>query len=252
MSGRDLYAKARNSIKDDFMWVPASAILNKQCIIHSRRGQIMISQGVYNFLRHNLSDAINFLNKSATAAISTQVPMQPQASAAAGTAGAWGPRYRNHIYFYESNQPYYEFTNFYYASVNLQGQTWPTSEHFFQAQKFPTNAALQARIRNARSPRDAFNISREPANDQYKDPNWDTRKFQVMLEAVRAKFNQNPALKTALLNTDDAVLVEDAGKNDAIWGAGADYKGTNHLGRILMHVRDELKGKIPAGTSYNP
>lgn len=62
-----------------------------------------------------------------------------------------------------------------------------------------------------------------------------------MLKAVRTKFNQNPQLRDLLLNTRNATLVEDAGANDAIWGAGADYWGTNHLGRILMHVRDELR-----------
>lgn len=61
-----------------------------------------------------------------------------------------------------------------------------------------------------------------------------------MLKAVRAKFDQ-PPLKNVLLGTGNAVLVENAGANDSVWGAGADFMGTNHLGRILMHVRDELR-----------
>lgn len=256
IAGSDLYSRGRNAQKDDFMWVPASAIIDRKPIVHPRRGPIMISQGVYNFLHQNLSAAINFLTQGVAAPV-VQPPVQPQVVIpAAGTPAAvgapWGPNKRNHIYFYHNNKPYYEFTNFYYARFNLRGQDWPTSEHFFQAQKYPNNSALQARIRNAATPREAFNITREAVNDQYKDPKWDTNKFQIMLEAVRSKFNQHPALKNMLLKTGDSVLVEDAGANDTVWGAGADYRGTNHLGRILMHVRDELQGKISPGTPYTP
>ena len=52
------------------------------------------------------------------------------------------------------------------------------------------------------------------------------------------------------MGTGDAVLVEDAGGNDSFFGAGADYQGTNHLGQILMHVRDELRGATQ--TEYTP
>jgi N-glycosidase YbiA len=273
-AGSELYNRARNAVKDDFFWASASDILNKSPIIHPRRGQIMISQGVYNFLRHNLADAINFLTPKSQAAqpavqpivsptpsapykvpvTQPSIPVHPKIvspTASPVSAGPpWGPHKLNHIYFYDSNKPYYEFTNFYHAPINLLGKMWPTSEHFFQAQKYPSNPGLQERIRNANTPRAAFNITREPGNTP--EANWDTRKFQVMLEAVRAKFNQHPALKKKLLGTGDAILVEDAGANDKIWGAGADYMGGNHLGRILIQVRDELAGIIPAGTVYQP
>lgn len=257
-AGSVLYDSGKNSEKDDFVWVPASSIINRQPIMHPRRGQIMISQGVYAFLRQNLTAAINYFNQRG----GTQIPpahavpapapvVVPQAAPAA--AGApWGPHKPNHIYFYDRNKPYYEFTNFYSAPVNMPDGAWRTSEHYFQAQKYPNNPALQERIRGAATPRQAFDITRDPANDRFKDPNWDTNKLQVMLNGVRAKFTQNPALRTALVNTGTAVLVEDAGANDPFWGAGADYRGGNHLGRILMHVRDEFAGKIPAGTQYQP
>ena len=71
-----------------------------------------------------------------------------------------------------------------------------------------------------------------------------------MLKAIRAKFSQDPNLRNSLLDTDNQVLVEDAGQRDNVWGAGADYMGTNHLGRILMHVRDELR--TGQQRPYNP
>lgn len=254
ISGKDLYNRATNKGRDDFIWVDADKIINNQPIMHSRtHKQITISRGVLAALRNLLPGAINALNQKISGgqpaaqpspAGVQQVVLNPLAMRA-----PWGPGKAGYIYFYHSGKPYYEFTNFYANPIILDGKQWPTSEHYFQAQKYPSNQALKERIRNAASPRGAFNITREPVNDRFKDPNWDNAKYQAMLKAVRAKFSQ-PPLKNTLLNTGNAVLVEDAGANDQVWGAGADYKGTNHLGRILMHVRDELR--TGAQKSYVP
>lgn len=259
ISGSDLYTRARNNQRDDFMWVNANDIIANRPIMHPRTGKaITISRGVHAALRGLLPNAIQQLNQRvATATQPAAVVPQPAAAqpvrpvpvtqpkpAAQNPLAArapWGPNKAGYIYFYQSGQPYYEFTNFYANPVTIDGKVWPTSEHYFQAQKYPSNAALQDRIRNAATPREAFNITREPANDRFKDRNWDNNRYQAMLKAVRAKFAQNPNLRTLLLNTGNAVLVENAGANDAVWGAGADFMGTNHLGRILMHVRDELR-----------
>jgi hypothetical protein len=64
-----------------------------------------------------------------------------------------------------------------------------------------------------------------------------------MLHVVRAKFDQNPHLRDQLLNTNDAILVENAGAMDSFYGAGADGTGCNYLGIILMRVRHEIKQK---------
>jgi ribA/ribD-fused uncharacterized protein len=62
-----------------------------------------------------------------------------------------------------------------------------------------------------------------------------------MLDAVKAKFSQHSDLQTLLLETGEATLIEHT-ENDAYWGDGGDGKGKNKLGKILMKVRDELKG----------
>ena len=38
--------------------------------------------------------------------------------------------------FYGANNPFGEFSNFYHAEMKIDGKTWPTTEHYFQAQKF--------------------------------------------------------------------------------------------------------------------
>ena len=40
------------------------------------------------------------------------------------------------ITFYRVREPYGEFSNFSPHPIELKGRTWPTSEHYFQAQKF--------------------------------------------------------------------------------------------------------------------
>jgi ribA/ribD-fused uncharacterized protein len=72
--------------------------------------------------------------------------------------------------------------------------------------------------------------------------NWESIKVQVMTEAVLAKFSQHEDLRTLLLATDDALLVEHT-DNDAYWGDGGDGSGKNMLGQVLMRVRDQLRGR---------
>ena len=63
-------------------------------------------------------------------------------------------------------------------------------------------------------------------------------------ELYRAKFTQNEDLKWRLIGTGDAYLEEGNTWHDTCWGVDAKTgEGLNHLGRILMKVRDELREK---------
>ena len=42
------------------------------------------------------------------------------------------------IFFNEDYDEYGFCSNFYKAPINLDGKVWPTTEHYFQAMKFPT------------------------------------------------------------------------------------------------------------------
>src|SRR5579872_3021812 len=147
------------------------------------------------------------------------------------------------IYFYDSMDPYYEFTNFYRPEngVTIDGKVWPTTEHYYQATKF-TDTALQEAVRILSSPRDAFNFTRDVKNRSHVRADWDNVKLDVMRKAVLAKFSEDPVLKNLLLSTGDAILVEDAGANDSFYGDGADCNGKNWLGKILMETREKLGG----------
>ncbi len=146
----------------------------------------------------------------------------------------------NTICFYRVEEPYGEFSNFAPYPINIKGETWPTSEHYFQAQKF-VNGDNQEVIRSAKSPMIAARMGRSRQRPLRKD--WETVKDDIMREALHAKFSQHPRLRSLLLDTKDAILLEHT-KNDSYWGDGGDGTGTNRLGQLLMELRTQLHGTL--------
>ena len=144
------------------------------------------------------------------------------------------------IFFYHSWQPYFEFTNFAPYPIRVAGKQWPTSEHFFQAQKF-VGTPLVEKIRNCHTPREAFDVSRSELGTKWLRKDWSEEKENVMKLALRAKFTQHQFLHELLLSTRDRKLVEHTDK-DNFWGdGGGDGRGQNKLGLMLMELRQELK-----------
>ena len=142
------------------------------------------------------------------------------------------------VYFYNRDDPFYEFTNFYPKKIVLDGKTWPTTEHYFQAQKFVGTPYFDY-IRDLPRPRDAFELCRNPVASKWVRADWHQVKDDVMLKALMTKFSQHEDLKRQLLGTGKRRLVEHTW-NDSYWGDGGDGKGRNRLGELLMQVRDSL------------
>ena len=125
-------------------------------------------------------------------------------------------------------------SNFYAYEFIYGGQVWATAEHAYQAAK-ATNMFDFAHIREAATPGEA----KRRAHDVVISPRWDAIKPVIMFAVVRAKF-QVPYLAGKLLSTGDAELIEGNTWGDVFWGT-CNGVGENHLGRLLMHVRDELR-----------
>ena len=68
---------------------------------------------------------------------------------------------------------------------------------------------------------------------------WEYVKKGVMYNLVRDKFADHPALADALIYTGDAELIEGNYWGDTFWGV-CNGIGDNHLGKILMEVRERL------------
>ena len=143
------------------------------------------------------------------------------------------------IKFYKKGEPYYEFTNFYERGFKLDGLSWKTSEHYFQAQKFvDKNCLIGQNVKDQPSAREAFQIARK--NDGLKRADWESAKVDIMKTCLKAKFTQNKDLEALLVGTGNAKLIEHT-SNDKYWGDGDDGSGQNMLGRLLMELREELK-----------
>ncbi|SEN45889.1 NADAR family protein [Lihuaxuella thermophila] len=143
------------------------------------------------------------------------------------------------IYFYRTNEEYGCFSNFSPHPFELDGKRWPTSEHYFQAQKFVTTAPEYAeKIRTTVSPMTAAKLGR--SRKVPIRPDWEEVKDDVMRRAVLHKFKSNPEIQQILLATGDEEIIEKT-TNDYYWGCGLDGTGKNMLGTILMEVRKQLR-----------
>ena len=143
------------------------------------------------------------------------------------------------IHFYSVSDEFGVFSNFAPYPIKVDGKIWPTSEHYFQAQKF-LDDDVKEKIRKAKSPMIAARMGRDRSKPLRRD--WEKVKDDVMRTAVRAKFMQHDDLKKTLIDTGDAIIVEHT-DNDSYWGDGGDGSGKNMLGRILMQVRADLQSE---------
>ncbi|AYV84119.1 MAG: NADAR family protein [Hyperionvirus sp.] len=141
------------------------------------------------------------------------------------------------IYFYSTKKNYYEFSNFYPAAITVDGKVWPTSEHYYAAQKFAGNDEYQENIRLARTPALAKKLGSTKKLRLRAD--WESVKDGIMDKALNAKFTQHEKLKKLLLSTENRNLIEDS-KKDSYWGIG-NGAGQNKLGLALVKLREQLK-----------
>lgn len=134
------------------------------------------------------------------------------------------------------NEGYEFLSNFYEAQITYNGLTYGSAEAAFQAQKCRTEEEKAAFTEY--KPAKSKGIGQKVL----LRPDWEQVKVSIMEEIVRQKFVQNPELAASLLQTGDKVLVEGNRWGDTCWGVDMRTgQGENHLGKILMKVREELK-----------
>jgi ribA/ribD-fused uncharacterized protein len=128
-----------------------------------------------------------------------------------------------------------------------------TSEHLYQACRFPHDAHIQEEILNTPSPMSAKMVMKKYIEQSRED--WDEVKFLVMRWCLLLKLTQNWSSFGALLEaTRNAALVEYS-KNDDFWGAvpsGDLLVGVNALGRLLMQLRDHLPQMVDKSVNIKP
>lgn len=129
---------------------------------------------------------------------------------------------------------YYFLSNFFEAPVIYEGISYKNNEAAFQSAK-----VLDKSIRKEFSLLDPSSAKRKGRHVQLRK-DWEEVKYDIMYEICLAKFSQNENLKHKLLATHNQHLEEGNNWGDKIWGT-VKGQGENHLGKILMKVREELR-----------
>lgn len=127
------------------------------------------------------------------------------------------------------------FSNFYLREVKYKDKIYKTKEHAFQCQK-ATNQKDFDYVFEAPTP---FNAKRRARKIKLKE-SWPLRRIGIMKEIVLEFFKQHKDLRNVLMSTDSAELIEGNDWGDTFWGV-CNGEGENHLGKILMEVRDMLR-----------
>jgi ribA/ribD-fused uncharacterized protein len=129
--------------------------------------------------------------------------------------------------------------------VYFEGHRYPTSEHAYQAGKtvLPLERAL---IMDAKSPGEAKRLGSEVR----LRPKWEDLKLIHMEGCLRGKFKAGTLLAEMLINTGDAKIVEANTWGDTFWGR-CRGTGKNHLGCLLMDIREDLQNEYGTGTLPN-
>jgi len=118
-----------------------------------------------------------------------------------------------------------------------KGITYNTVENFYQSMKLPdTRLDLRAEIA-AMSPHKAKTEIRNKSKYPWRDT-WDQAFSLVIMEyGLRIKFAPGTSWYTKLKETEGEI-VEWNNWGDRVWGKTLDGVGENHLGKILMKIRD--------------
>jgi ribA/ribD-fused uncharacterized protein len=136
-------------------------------------------------------------------------------------------------------------SNFYSCSISHQGLEYKSVENFYVAMKVDTDQFINGRYYTSGDFREMVSklnpgLSKKIGQKVKLRKDWDSKKLEYMNWAVREKF-KDESLKQLLLLTGDEEIVEGNFWNDTFWGVCKGV-GKNHLGKILMEVRNELRG----------
>lgn len=154
------------------------------------------------------------------------------------------------ISFYRANErPYGAFSNLLRLPIEFDGVVYPTAEHAYQAGK-----ARKQEVRDwlLSAPSPAL-LAMAAHGLYYWDvaPGWSTNKLDRMRRVLYAKFSQHEELKSLLLETGEARLVETATVDsdvNRLWGE-VNGVGKNMLGVLLMEIRERLRKEAESAAS---
>ena len=137
------------------------------------------------------------------------------------------------------------------------GLAFANSEQYFMYRKailFGDTEMASEILKQGRSPMKAKVLGRKVRG--FDPKKWDEEKYEIMKEANRLKYSQNPDLLKELISFGDRTIVE-ASPRDHIWGIGLgeddpgleneqNWRGQNLLGKVLTELAKEFRAARPS------
>jgi ribA/ribD-fused uncharacterized protein len=146
----------------------------------------------------------------------------------------------------------YEFLDpAYYCLAEYDGELYNSAEAAFLAAQFDS-AYFRSMFRNPALP---IWRARELAKKLQRRSDWTPElSVAIMRQVTLGKFSRAPKLRSALLATCDEQIVAENNSHEQFWGccicavrpgkygrrSSCSVPGCNHLGEVLMSVRDRL------------
>lgn len=124
-------------------------------------------------------------------------------------------------------------SNFWPAPVALDGVVYPSVEHAYVAAKTLDLSARHVILNSTPGEAKRYGRTLKLRSD------WEQVKIPVMRDLVSQKFAHR-GLAAKLRATGDAELIEGNTWGDTFWGV-CKGRGQNHLGKILMGVREAIR-----------
>jgi ribA/ribD-fused uncharacterized protein len=82
---------------------------------------------------------------------------------------------------------------------------------------------------------------------QFIRPDWEQVKIKIMEHCLLQKFAPKTKLLDKLLATKDLEIIEGNTWGDVFWGQCPLGTGENHLGKLLMKIRELRKNEVKNG-----
>ncbi len=128
--------------------------------------------------------------------------------------------------------------------IAINGVRVSSSEHLYQMLKFPDHPEIQSEILSKASPISCKMVARKKVYQEFIRPDWKEIQLEVMEFCLRTKLLWHwMKFGNLLRSTEGKVIYEISSRNDKYWAVVAldnGFLGENHLGKLLMKLRDEL------------
>ena len=151
----------------------------------------------------------------------------------------------------ESKGEYRNFSNMSEHRIDVDGSTYPTVEHYFQAMKAKEfkDEEVYEKLIKAKSAKAAKALGKKVKG--FEKEIWDSKKDDIMQKGIKTKFVQHPELRKQLQETGERMIGEADARN-TYWGIGTSqssekskhpdkWRGQNRIGKILMDLRKEFQ-----------